>query len=235
MVTILVGGGDNKESGGDDDTSNEQAGNRELKIYQLHEDLVVANSDFFKVALTKGWKESDEHILRLPEDSPEIFEIFFWFLYTGKVACRQHGDKDTVSENGKVHDPELERLQGAWILGEKLQASDFKDSIVDALIARMTTDEELQVDIHEEMYPSSGLHSPLRRLLVDFAVWIWSFEAFEVQCLHKDSAQFFLDVAVAFARKEKEESTRAPFDKNTCHYHEHTTKGTECYKTKFTN
>lgn len=50
-------------------------GPREVK-WSLHENMLASRSSFLEAAFRGGWKEGEEGILRLPEDSPRVFELF---------------------------------------------------------------------------------------------------------------------------------------------------------------
>jgi len=121
--------------------------------------------------LKKGWKESKERIVRLPElpaDSAAVFEDFLSFLYTGKVYS-------IVKDQGKDADGEEEfvRLGNAWILGEVLLSSSFKDAAVDAIVHKIANDGCFPTFECLPIYSHSA-GSPVRRLMVDIAASHWS-------------------------------------------------------------
>lgn len=58
-------------------------GQEEHPLY-FHKELLRRASDFFKAACTGNFKEVDG-VVRLPEQDPEIFKYFMYWLYTGKL------------------------------------------------------------------------------------------------------------------------------------------------------
>lgn len=54
------------------------------KKFVIHQDLICARSDFFRNSMKDGWKESNEGVVELPEDDPQIFGLYVQSLY---VRC----------------------------------------------------------------------------------------------------------------------------------------------------
>lgn len=48
----------------------------EKKEYNVHEQILCANSPFFKAAFEEEWAEGRERTIPLPEDDPEVFELY---------------------------------------------------------------------------------------------------------------------------------------------------------------
>jgi hypothetical protein len=59
------------------------AGNQE---FAFHKNLICAASDFFSRTFKGNFAEAEEGTLELPEESPVLFELFYDWLYTGRVA-----------------------------------------------------------------------------------------------------------------------------------------------------
>ncbi|OCK76077.1 hypothetical protein K432DRAFT_408480 [Lepidopterella palustris CBS 459.81] len=191
--------------------------------YTVHEDLICSRSRFFANAMRHDWKESSERLVPLPDDHPSTFAVYRTWLYSGLLATRGFSSLE-----------EWEILCAAYILGEKLQDSEFKDTVIDAMIEKINDEPALDfppetvVEIYENTPPSS--HA--RRLLVDLysfagkATWL-SKEKREF--LHED---FLYALSVQFMKsKEKPVGILAPYQQqNTCAYHEHAAR--QCYKTK---
>lgn len=50
-------------------------------IFSVHENLIRSSSAFFDAATRGVWKESAARQVLLPEDDPEIFELYLHWLY----------------------------------------------------------------------------------------------------------------------------------------------------------
>lgn len=59
--------------------------------YTIHRDLLTSASPFFAAALNGTFAEGLDQVVRLPEEKPEIFEWFIWWLYTGSLVTPAQG------------------------------------------------------------------------------------------------------------------------------------------------
>ena len=172
----------------------------------------------------------------MPHDDPDAFEIFFCFIYTGRIFCTWDDDFQVSNKfpgaNGT--DVEWQRLQNAWLIGDKLRSTSFKDAIVDAMIPKVMDTGASPVEMHQHLYPKSSAASPIRKLLVDIAICGWSGDTMQTRKQISASTTFFFDVAVAMDKiKVSGRQKEAPYSKeNTCSYHEHG-EHNPCYKTMF--
>ncbi|KAF2801691.1 uncharacterized protein BDZ99DRAFT_528162 [Mytilinidion resinicola] len=93
--------------------------------FSVHESLVCSRSPFFANAMNGAWAEAESRVVPLPDDAPSTFALYRTWLYTGLLACKSSSDSD-----------EWELLACAYVLGEKLQDSDFKDTVIDAMVEK---------------------------------------------------------------------------------------------------
>lgn len=54
--------------------------------FNLHKELLCSVSDFFTAAFDGGFKETEEGVLKLPDQSVETFKYFMHWLYKGKLT-----------------------------------------------------------------------------------------------------------------------------------------------------
>ncbi|KAF1950252.1 hypothetical protein CC80DRAFT_598274 [Byssothecium circinans] len=148
-----------------------------IQVFWMHEAPLVQRSHFFAMALNGNWKESDEKIVVLPDDDPEIFKLYLGLIFTNRVYVVKKKAEDVDYLAHSEH--EYGRLCELYILAEKLQDATSKNLLIDAILARSR-----QVDGDGMLrYPNSGIvamvydntpeSSPLRRLLVDFYADHW--------------------------------------------------------------
>lgn len=104
----------------------------ERQFFRAHKSLVSDHSAFFEAAMKQGWKESAEGIVRLPVHSPAAFRMFLAFLYTGHVHSIFTSDSPSDGDN-----QEWNYLEEAWLLGEHLMSTSFKDAIVDTIVLKL--------------------------------------------------------------------------------------------------
>ncbi|GIZ37303.1 hypothetical protein CKM354_000075300 [Cercospora kikuchii] len=55
--------------------------------FHVHEDLLREHSHFFDAALKNQWKEAQERKIALPEDKPDIVDMYVQWLYGGKIEA----------------------------------------------------------------------------------------------------------------------------------------------------
>jgi hypothetical protein len=133
--------------------------------YCVHRDLLSARSPYFAGASKDEWKEGQERRVPLPDDEHIAVEFYVQWIYAGKIFSRP-STKDGDSS-------ELSELVGAFVFGEKVQDDDFRDAVIDSVIASIHTPDEKG----ECWYPTGSTAdracdgtpegSPLRRLMVD--------------------------------------------------------------------
>ena len=68
--------------------------------FQIHEAVLTARSKFFKAAIGRKWKESEEKTVKLPEDDPEAFALYSQLVYTGQIP----GMSDNIPQSRDVAD-----------------------------------------------------------------------------------------------------------------------------------
>lgn len=189
-------------------------------MFSLHEALARNESGFTEAAFRKGWKESEDRVIHLPEHEPEHFRLFFNFIYARAVFNTQ----DANSEIGGENDPEWIRLVNAWALGNYLQAGDFKDALVDAIIQKVQkTGQHVPQKMHERLYPKSTSGALIRRLIVDIAATRWTAEDVEGQQNGAAWSEFFHDLSTEMMQLNLcnwgfSASRTAGFDTDPCSY-----------------
>jgi hypothetical protein len=64
----------------------------------VHESVLTHSSSFFRAALTGGFKETQDKTVRLPDDSPLIFDSFVFWLYHGELPAKAKGDANELAD-----------------------------------------------------------------------------------------------------------------------------------------
>lgn len=174
--------------------------------------------------MKKKWTGDNDRILELPNDKPENIKVYVAWLYSNRIFTKRQGEVD------KEYSMESDGLLNAYIFGEKIQDSDFKDAIIDAIIEESEEEGVYYTDARTiwECTPPGAL---IRRCVVDVYVWGGGEEWLEdVSFLNQD---FLVELGRALYKKieSPEDYTGvAPFLRDSCLYHEHTSKGEPCYK-----
>jgi len=107
-------------------------------------------------------------------------------------------------------------------LGAYLQAADFKDAIIDAIIDKVCTRATLgPQNLHQIIYPNSPVGSGIRRLLVDIAVCRWPNSFLKSRPNKPEWSDFFQDFAVEMHSRWKPKSLfgvneEKPYEQDSC-------------------
>lgn len=214
-----------------------------VKSFDIHEDLIVEHSGFFKDAINQGdWQSGERPTIELDiaKTGLEAFEVFARFLYTGSIFTAKERDPDDAFEDGESGDEEYVLIFRCWLVGETLVSTTFKDAVTDALISKIVCSDWHPTGLDEHFYPASKDTSTIRKLLIDIARWYWK-EEDHVEFLKRkaDRLDFYDALLLAYrdafaAGKSGGPGKSAPFEEeDVCVYHEHVAEGTPCYKTMF--
>ncbi|KIW71490.1 hypothetical protein PV04_03648 [Phialophora macrospora] len=96
----------------------------------VHEHLLTSASRFAKAALALPFKEREERTLRLPEEDPDVFDLFVQYLYTSATG--------NLSMDMRI------RL---YVLADRMQATALCDSVratLDGLACRFFSEAQLE-------------------------------------------------------------------------------------------
>ncbi|KAF2124707.1 hypothetical protein P153DRAFT_400795 [Dothidotthia symphoricarpi CBS 119687] len=208
--------------------------------FSVHECLLTTDSEFFKSALSKEWKENLERIVKLPEAKPEAFHLYAKWLYSGKVySGKVYSSKnnDTYEKNNIEYNNEWSRLVDCYKLGDFLLSLDFKDATIDAISEVSISRDILRVDFASYIYPISTKESLHRTLCRDLTIHLWDrkFANIRDPSLPREFLEDLLvDIGPQLSNGLKDQGLHVfAHCLNTCNYHEHTRFDKPCYKTKF--
>ncbi|KAK5003424.1 hypothetical protein LTR60_005495 [Cryomyces antarcticus] len=200
-----------------------------VKSFQVHEELLTARSPFFRAAFQKDRKKGRERVLELPEDKPESFEQYAWWIYCGKI-------ENKVKPSTSV--PHVRILTRTYAFGCKVCDVDFMDTIMDTLIEKLGTDviswKSYATDLVENFYLNVPPGSAARRLVVFMIAHSWTREMLET-FYTRDAATRYPDILLEIAAASLDgrgRTTPRKLGEGPCDYHEHKGRGEPCYKTK---
>lgn len=100
----------------------------ETKTFLVHETQIRTPSLFFEAALGREWKESEERLVKLPHEDPEVFELCLRWVYSHRIVLQP------AQQNPRDKMPACSLLARAYVLADVLEDIDAKDSLIDALV-----------------------------------------------------------------------------------------------------
>ncbi|KAG7411266.1 hypothetical protein ACKAV7_009815 [Fusarium commune] len=197
--------------------------------FSVHEILICSSSNFFKKAFQGGWKESQDRLVRLERDDPDVFSVYLHWLYYHTLPVR-------VDEPGVVGNAEYMQLAKAYILGDMLQDGSFQDAVMDAMMDK-TASEAADGKrwypvgpVIRLIYENTLESSKARLFLVDMYTFHgqgpWLTEWAVQEDLPKD---FLLDVAVSLLEHRPCPQSYYVVQ-GSCRYHQHGPEVNACYK-----
>ena len=211
--------------------------------FAVHENLLRKSSHFFEKALGGPWRESQQKMINLPDISISAMKTYVQWLYSGRL----HITKDDAGELIQ-HASKWERLVEGYLFGNYIQDTDYKDSMVDAMVEQIGSKESEKntpaMEYVSIVFDASAPSSPIRDFFTDVGIWavdhsFWAKASEEHQksdvkgipwkdCLSQD----YCFKVLAGITHRLERKTKSPFLKRTmpCRYHCHGIE--QCYKTK---
>lgn len=200
-----------------------RVGTEVTRDFIVHEQLLIANSAFMAASMKAGWKENNEKLIPLPEDQPDIFEIYQIWLYERVIRLPSLPKAATDAF-------ELGLLVDTYIFGNKMLDLLFTDAIFDCIIEHIRTKGIFDINLIGKVYTQTLPDSPLRRLLRDLYACAGTREWLDQ--LPADlgvQVEFMKDLLKdQLAMRLKNASKSPPFLGDTCVYHEH--GNGSCYK-----
>ncbi|PBP17104.1 ankyrin repeat-containing protein [Diplocarpon rosae] len=95
--------------------------------FGLQKDLLCAQSPYYRDWFAKNGREGQiEHVVKLPDTSPDVFGCFMNFVYTGKVYDKARGKEI----------PDYPLLMGVWKLATKLRMAPLRVAVLDCMSER---------------------------------------------------------------------------------------------------
>lgn len=173
--------------------------------------------------MKKKWTGDNDRILELPDNEPESIKVYVAWLYSHRIFTKPKGE---VSRELGV---EFDGLIDAYIFGDMIQDSDFKDAIIDALTERSKEGEKYIMNARK-IWESTPPGALIRRYVMDTYVWEGNEGWLEDDAVPDVNQDFLLELGRALYKRVRSPRDYAPFVRNSCLYHEHTSKREPCYK-----
>jgi hypothetical protein len=165
---------------------------KEQQEMLVHTNIISAHSDFFRAALKKEWAEGQTHIIKLPEDDPEIVTRYLDFVYHNRLVTQYKSQPDSNYID----------LALLYVYGERVLDIFIQNTIIEHLL-KLTDVINRNHHGHphypgpavvEIVYEGTTPTSPFRRMLVD----MYARHGLEEWLAHEDlHPAFCLDVARA--------------------------------------
>ena len=195
--------------------------------FRIHASMLCASSDFMRARKKPEWSQGGITI-KLPDHPSYAFDLYANWLYMRKILTTS--DPASLEENEK----EFATLAAAYTLGEAILDTAFKDTIIDALRAKIRPTPSPYIwhfggEIIRTIYEGTPEGSMARAFLVN----LYTSHASEddlTSATVEAPKDFYVDVAVALRKRTETKPTPCfPNTKHSmCLYHSHG-KEQPCY------
>ena len=199
------------------------------KEYQIHK-VLLASCEYWRKFLDSKLPE-DSQAMHLPEQDPNIWDLFVNWLYRGSL-------KDICVENEDMAETQVRQYIMLYSRAEQWAIPTLQNKIMD-LWTTSDWDWSCDVDKIHSVYKRTLRDSPLRSYVVDGFLSLGLLlnadcENGERAALLKSqldygNQEFVLDCFEALMQLTPKSKLRAPYGKTGCTYHKHK-DGEECSK-----
>ena len=130
-------------------------------IFSFHKDLLCNAAAYFRAALDGKFREAEEKSIEMPEDNPEIFNYFQFWIYGGSILETHETEKD-------IDDSILVKL---WVFAEARGIFELQNAAMTLLIARIDSLRRTPTEQISYIYEHTSEKSALRRMVVDVSAY----------------------------------------------------------------
>ncbi|KAF2667988.1 BOP1NT-domain-containing protein [Microthyrium microscopicum] len=194
------------------------------KIFTLHVNRICLTSDFFKRMLHDrpfGFRENVTNEIKLPEQRPEVFELFARFVYYGHVGPIPAKNFESDEARKTILSANSTLLLKAVALADYLQCDDFHNAIMDNLVLQCVTHRSYPVaGSGIKLALSSG--SPLLvRFLQDACISVGNASWWDYDNKVFEHTDFWVSVMKGMAALLGGEGRPKKWEPKNCDYHRH--------------
>jgi hypothetical protein len=154
----------------------------DTETFPVHRGLLCHHSGLLRTLLQGPFKNNDSHAL--PNEKPEIFQLFFHWLYSGEVIC-----DETLDLNPKI-------IVHLYFFADVYQVQQLQDRALELYFLRFLKYWEAPQDLTQVVYEQTADKSALRKLHVDILIETFGFENIR-DYMHDDPKEYLLDLLEA--------------------------------------
>lgn len=184
----------------------------------------------------KAGKSQAANVVELKGVHSEIFSIFLAWAVTGTLEESVHYIIDESISKERAFMKSLQLIQ-CYILGEKIQAEDFRNHVMDHIVKNEKylllhfRSSSLVYHVVDNIYKNTSVDSSLRRFMVELTI---ATVPKYLESLIPDQNPCVEYVRECFRQYQiwACDMPHCPWDKHACHYHDHSNRptGYKCRK-----
>ena len=174
--------------------------------FLVHKDVICQVSDFFTKAFNSEFSEAKTASMDLPEEDPNLFEVFVRWLYHPLIEDAKETHPDAEKKSHTL----LVRL---YLLADKYSIVTLKRSIIDHLVfyIRLNPAGIYAPSLHDlsKIYENAPASSGLRKLFLDWFKWGINLDFWKAKNSNdklKDMPEVAADLVCAYAARIQADS-----------------------------
>ena len=184
--------------------------------FLFHRDMLSDMAPFFKAALESGFKEAEEALITMPEDTTSTIELFRLWAYGGIIL-------DTNEDIEAVPWDHLIRL---YIFADRYDLPDLQNAVMDAINTKVNDTSIIPTGYLHLIYDNTNTSSPLRRWIIDLSaqrgtVDTWFEPENSEDDLDKYPPLFMKNLAAEMYRLKEDKVRDHDWDELGCTFHVH--------------
>jgi hypothetical protein len=194
----------------------------EERSYFIYEGLLKHCSSYFRTALKEQWKEGATKTIKLTEDDPDVFEIFFHWIFKRTLYSK-------LSSEGWIPYSSMQ-LSKLFVFADARGIPELGNAAIDVFVQTYFQRWGSPVPSLNYIYKNTMHGSLLRRVVVDFAVETGRFD-FVHSYLADFPKEFLADALVKSFAVDRDfnftslklglKAYRTAKVKQLCQYHDH--------------
>jgi hypothetical protein len=145
----------------------------ERRVFPVFASILTTRSKFFEKALSDGWKEAEDRVVKLPEVDLSVFNLYLHHVLSGDFpVVAKNTPSECLDLNIYLGLSERLQLSRLYILAELLQDTTTKNKTLKAFIASIFKIRQRRFFMPDSqairvIYEGTPPESAMRRLLVD--------------------------------------------------------------------
>ncbi|KAF2276943.1 uncharacterized protein EI97DRAFT_466515 [Westerdykella ornata] len=185
--------------------------------FHIHRGLLTYYSSYFKATLSQNWKEGKENAIKLPDDNPEAFKVFFHWVDTGCLY-------GALGPNGKIP-LGYQLICETYVFADARIIPQLCNACIDALWQTICQEWTFPTPQLQYIYDNTTSQSNLRKFIVYDAAKTFKWENLDSD-RQKYPQDFLADVILKLygTKSAPGGMGRGAFSKETrlCEFHDHT-------------
>lgn len=132
------------------------------KHYNIHAGLLKHYSSYFRNGLKEGWKEGATRTFALVDEDPNIFQLFFHWIYSDRLYS-------TLTKDDKIP-VSMADLCALFVFGDARGIPELCNTVIDTMFQKFANEWTYPCSCLTKVYDNTLHGSKLRKIFVDLGL-----------------------------------------------------------------